>query len=132
MNETEKWKVKFLEKKKQDKKKYLIRVTFGFSIIMLVLLFTYFSFKSSFQFFGKETKIVKGKVDKSSLYHIGQGLYRQKVYIKYKIKEADYSIYYTLPTILKVYSPQDSSFYNDVFIEYEVSDPNNSRVIINN
>ncbi|CAL2086031.1 hypothetical protein [Tenacibaculum sp. 190524A02b] len=93
----------------KEKRNTVIKVFIGLKAIIGGVFVTYLFFTGYFQFVGLETSTVKGNVKKATMYHLGHGLFQQRIAVSYFFEGNEYLTYKLVSNRGGVISPIDSS-----------------------
>jgi len=113
----------------KEKRSTVIKVFIVLNVIIGCAFVTYLFFTGYFQFIGLETSTVKGNVKEATMYHLGHGIFQQRIAVSYSFEGEKYLTYNLVSNRGGIISPIDSSYFKmKVFVEFAINNPKDAKV----
>ncbi|MGY5353535.1 hypothetical protein [Wenyingzhuangia sp. IMCC45467] len=125
----EKWKLKYNENEKKEKRKNIIRNIIILGSFVFVFFIGKFFLSDNFKFWGEETTRVYGKVNNISWHHWGRGYYYEIVHYTYKYNGKEFSNKSRIGNLTMFKSVKVKEIGDFVILKISKSNPENFKLI---
>lgn len=123
------WKVNYQADRKLEKRKSVILYLSIISSLLLIFYISRFFIQGKHVFWGHETTIIVGKVEKVAWRHWGKGYFRQIAYYSYDFNGKTYHDKSKVGSLKYMMSSKTKYVDDEIFLKISKSSPEKNRVI---